>query len=233
MADLFIDYDETRIYGDYAVEQIAHLALGRVREFDAALQHVSLALRVATDAVAAHLYAARAQDPAYHAQVARREAPVAEARDVLSRFSKHLESHRAGTVSYGAFFVEPSATLSRRGPQRLLAALDHVLGSLDEHRAEVRDIEFWREQILAARAGLETVALDDRELRARAVSGPGLVAARAHWLNVYAAAKSLVRATLTLSGSSIALDEVFDDLADVHHAEGAIDDPAPAPEENS
>lgn len=231
MADLFIDYDETRIYGDYAVEQIALLAIGRVRELDAALQYVSQALRVATDAVAAHLYAARAQDPEYHAQVARREAPIAEARDVLARFSKHLESHRAGTVAYGAFFVEPSSTLSRRGPQRLLAALDHVLGSLDEHRGEVRDIEHWREQILTARAGLETAALDDRQLRARAVNGRGLEEARAHWLNVYAAAKSVVQAALTLSGSSIALDEIFDDLADVHHAEGVIDDHAPNPAE--
>lgn len=232
MADLFIDFDETRIYGDYAVEQIAHLVIGRVREFDGALQHASQALRVATDAVAAHLYAARAQDPAYHEQVARREVPVNEARDVLSRFARHLESHRAGTVAYGAFFVEPSATLSRRGPQRLLAALDHVLGSLDEHRSEVRDLEHWRDEILTARSALETVLLDDRQLRARHVSGPGLEAARAHWLTVYDAAKCLVQATLTLSGSTITLDEVFDDLADVHHAEGVIDDPAPASQEN-
>ncbi|MFO0630558.1 MAG: hypothetical protein U0325_33710 [Polyangiales bacterium] len=91
---------------------------------------MSHALRVASDAVAAHLYAARAQDPAYHQQVARREAPVAEARDVLARFSKHLESHRARLGGLRRLLRRASNTLSRRGPQRLLAAMDHVLGSL-------------------------------------------------------------------------------------------------------
>lgn len=231
MADHFIDYDETRVYGDYAVEQIALLVVGRVRELDAALAHVSHALRVATDAVAAHLYAARARDVAYHAQVARREAPLAEARDVLTRFAKHLEAHRAGSVAYGAFFVEPAATLGRRGPHRLLAALDHVLGSLDEHQREVRDLEHWRGEILQARGGLEAVLAEDRAIRAREVSGEGLEAARAHWLTVYAAAKHLVQSVFLLSASSLDLDEVFDDLADVHHAEGVIDDAPPAPEE--
>jgi hypothetical protein len=231
MADLFIDYDETRVYGDYAVEQIAHMVLGRVRELDPALQHVSHALRIASDAVAAHLYAARAQDPAYHQQVARREAPVAEARDVLARFSKHLESHRAGSVAYGAFFVEPSNTLSRRGPQRLLAAMDHVLGSLDEHHDSVRDLDHWRAEIAAARRGLEDVVAADRQLRQRAVEGAGLEAARSHWLRVYEAAKHLVHGALLLSGSTLSLDEIFDDLADVHHAEGVVDDAPPASEE--
>ena len=36
MADTYIDYDETRIYGDYAIEQIARHVLGRLREFDPA-----------------------------------------------------------------------------------------------------------------------------------------------------------------------------------------------------
>ncbi|MEZ4391308.1 MAG: hypothetical protein R3A48_09455 [Polyangiales bacterium] len=228
MADHYIDYDETRIYGDYTVEQIAHLVHGRVRELDPALEFISQRLRVATDAVAAHLYAARAQDPEYHQLVTRREAPLSEARDVLTRFSKHLESHRAGSVAYGAFFVEPSATLARRGPQRLLAALDHVLGSLDEHREFVRDLDFWRGEIAAARAGLEAGVSEDRLIRARPVEGPGLQAARAHWLVVYGSAKHLVQAVLALSGSALGLDEIFDDLADVHHAEGVIPD---APEE--
>lgn len=224
MADHFIDYDETRIYGDYTVEQIAHLVHGRVRELDPALDAISHTLRVATDAVAAHLYAARAQDPEYHQAVLRREAPLGEARDVLTRFSKHLESHRAGSVAYGAFFVEPSATLSRRGPQRLLAALDHVLGSLDEHSESVRDLDHWRAEIANARVGLEASVAEDRQIRTRAVEGPGLQAARAHWLVVYSAAKHLVQAVLALSGSALGLDEIFDDLADVHHAEGVIAD---------
>ncbi len=104
-------------------------------------------------------------------------------------------------MAYGAFFVEPSNTLARRGPQRLLAAMDHVLGSLDEHHDSVRDLDHWREEISAARSGLEAVVAADRQLRQRTVEGAGLEAARAHWLMVYDAAKNMVQSALLLSGS--------------------------------
>ena len=45
MADAYIDYDETRIYGEYAIEQIAHHLAGRLREFDPALHLAVTALR--------------------------------------------------------------------------------------------------------------------------------------------------------------------------------------------
>ncbi len=229
MADGHIDHDETRIYGDYAVEQIAHHLVGRVRELDPALQLVTTALRAASDAVAAHLRAARSADPDLHAALAAREGPLSAAREVLTRFSRHLESHRGGAVPYGAFFVEASATLARRGPQRLLAALDHVLGSLDEFSAQVREAGYWHDEIARARASLEGAVEAERLMRATPVRSPGLDQAMAHWLGVYTAAKHMVTATLLLSGSSLTLDEVFDDLAEVHRAEGAIDDAEPDP----
>lgn len=230
MADGHIDHDETRIYGDYAVEQIAHHLVGRVRELDPALHLVTTALRAASDAVAAHLRAARASDADLNAALASREAPLAEARDVLTRFSRHLESHRGGVVPYGAFFVEASATLARRGPQRLLAALDHVLGSLDEFSGQVREAGYWHDEIARARASLEGAVDAERLMRATPVRSPALDQAMSHWHAVYAAAKHMVSAALLLSGSSLTLDEVFDDLAEVHRAEGAIDDAAPAEE---
>ncbi len=227
MADTFIDYDETRVYGDYAIEQVARLVVGRVREFDPALQFTMTALRAATDVVAGHLHAARSADPSLHAVVAAREAPMREARDVLQRFAHHLESHRAGDVAFERFFVEPPPTLAHRGPVRLLAALDHVLGTLDEHRGGVREAGHWRVELSAARAALEPVVTHERALRTRDVTTPALAAARAHWLAVYDAAKHLVSAALALSGAALPLDEVFDDLAATHRAEGALDDVAP------
>lgn len=224
MADTYIDYDETRIYGDYAIEQIAQHVVGRLREFDPGIHYAVSALRAATDLVAAHLHAARAGDAPLHEEINRREEPIHEARDTLMRFAKHLESHRAGTVPYGAFFVEPAGTLSRRGPQRLQAALDHVLGSLDEFGGAVRDAGYWRDEIARDRAALESVIHFDRALRRAPVDSPALDAARAQWLAVYESVKHLVAAVLTLTGSPIAMDEVFDDLANVHHAEGALDD---------
>jgi hypothetical protein len=224
MADAYIDYDETRIYGEYAIEQIAHHLAGRLREFDAALHLAVSALRAATDSVAQQLHQARAADPELHEATEAREAPLAEAREVIVRFARHLESHRPGTVPYGAFFVEPATTLSQRGPQRLLAALDHVLGSLDELGASVREQGHWRDEIARARHGLDAVLVSDQRIRARQVRGAGLEAARQHWLRVYEATKHLVAAALGLSGSTVPMDEIFDDLADVHRADGARDD---------
>jgi hypothetical protein len=59
------------------------------------------------------------------------------------------------------------------------------------------------------------------------VSTPELAAAREHWLAVYGAAKNVVAAALTLGGSTLPLEEVFDDLASTHRAEGAYDDLVP------
>lgn len=227
MADTYIDYDETQIYGDYAVEQIARHLLGRAREFDPALHYVTLALRLAGDQVATHLRAARAADPALHALVAAHEAPLRAARETLQRFAHHLESHRAGEVPLERFFVDAPGTLSRRGPVRLLAALEHVLGTLDEHHAAVREASYWRDELAGARAAMIALVADDRRLRAADVHTPELIAARGHWLAVYGAAKGLVAAALTLTGSLLPLDEVFDDLAATHRAEGAYDDLVP------
>jgi len=224
MADTYIDDDETRLYGDYAIEQMGLQVVGRLREFDPALQYAMSALRAATDAVAGHLYVARSADPALHRAIAQREHAIAEARQCLQRFSRHLESHRPGTVPYGAFFVEPCDTLSRRGPWRLLAALDHVLGSLAELGGPVRDASHWQSELAHARELLTATIAADRSLRTQTVRSPALELARAQWLTRYAAAKHLVAATLALSGSSLSLDEVFDDLADEHRAEGIVED---------
>jgi len=227
MADTYIDYDETQIYGDYAIDQIARHLMGHFREFDPALHYVAVALRLAGDQVAAQLHAARAGDPVLHALVAAREAPQRAARDALQRFAHHLESHRAGALDYERFFVDAPQTLSRRGPVRLLAALEHVLGTLDEHAASVRESSLWHDELSAARGAMESVVADDRKLRATEVSTPELAAAREHWLAVYGAAKNVVAAALTLGGSPLPLDEVFDDLAATHRADGAYDDLVP------
>ncbi len=227
MADTYIDYDETRIYGDYAIEQIARHVLGRLREFDPALTLTAAALRAATDAVEQHLHAARAQDPALHALMAARAAPMRAAKDALRRFAHHLDAHRAGEVERDRFFVEDPEALSARGPVRLLAALDHVLGTLDERAATVREATYWRAELSGVRADLESAVRDERSLRGAQVSSPELVAAREQWLAVYEAAKSVVSATLTLAGAAMPLDEVFDDLAATHRAEGALDDVTP------
>ncbi|MFO0602429.1 MAG: hypothetical protein U0324_04605 [Polyangiales bacterium] len=227
MADTYIDYDETQIYGDYAIDQIARHLMGHFREFDPALHYVAVALRLAGDQVASQLAAARAADPSLHALVAAHEGPQRAARDVLQRFAHHLESHRAGEVPFERFFVDAPNTLARRGPVRLLAALDHVLGTLDEHAASVREAPHWREELASARAAMSSAVADDRRLRATDVSTPELIVAREHWLAVYDAAKHLVSAALTLGGSNLPLDEVFDDLAATHRAEGAYDDIVP------
>ncbi len=229
MADTYIDYDETRIYGDYTIEQVSRHVAGRLRDFDPALHFAVTSLRAATDVVAAHLFAARSANPALHTLMTAREAPMREGRDTLMRFARHLESHRAGQLPYERFFVDSPETLSHRGAGRLLAVFDHVLGTLDEHRAAVREFDHWRGELASAREALEHVVTHDRALRAHDVTTPALASAREHWLVVYEATRSLVSAVLSLSGSTLSLDEVFDDLAATHRAEGAHDDIVPAP----
>lgn len=231
MADTFIDYDETRIYGDYTIEQVSRHVAGRLREFDPALHFAVTSLRAATDIVAGHLHAARSANPALHTLMAARETPMREGRDTLLRFARHLESHRAGQLPYDRFFVDSPETLSHRGTGRLLAAFDHVLGTLDEHRGAVREFEHWRAELSTSREALEHVVTHDRALRAHDVTTPALAAAREHWLTVYEATKGLVAAVIALSGATLALDEVFDDLAATHRAEGAFDDVLPQPGE--
>ncbi len=222
MADAYIDFDETGTYGDYAVDQITLLVTGRLRDLDPALLYAVMALRSATENVAAQLRGARAADGGLHAEVASREAPVAEARDALNRFARHLESHRAGTVPYLAFFVEPPATLAGRSPSRLVAALDHVVGTLAEQHTAVREAAFWLSELTVARDRLRATLITARPATTRVT--PGLAAAREHWLVVYSAAKHLVAAALALSGAPFGLEAVFDDLAEVHRTVGVHDD---------
>lgn len=227
MADRYIDFDETRVYGEYAVERIEQLVAGRLAPFDPALQYVVAALRLVNASVAEQLQAARAADATLNTEVHAREEPLAEARDVMLRYARHLESHRRGTVPYEAFFLEPSGTLAGRSPARVLAAVEHMMGALAERRDTVRDADHWLGELAAARDALAPVARTARKAVSAATASPGLVAARAQWLVVYEAAKDLVRAVLTLSNAGLDIAEVFDDLADVHRAEGVSDDDAP------
>ena len=88
MADAYIDFDETRIYGDYAIDQIAHHLVGRVREFDAALHLATATLRHATDSVAQQLHLARSADPSLHEAVSQQESSEVPEGTVLLQLRK-------------------------------------------------------------------------------------------------------------------------------------------------
>lgn len=222
MADAYIDFDEAGIYGDYAVDQIAQRIYGRIREFDPALHWLVTVLRMETEGVAAQLRAARAVHDGLHADVASREGPVAESRDAITRFARHLESHRAGSVPFPTFFVEPPVTLAARSPSRLVAALDHIVGTLAEQHANVRESAYWQSELSGARDRLRAALAAARP--AHVSPTPALVAARERWLAAYNAAKHVVAAVLTLAGGHPGMDAIFDDLAEVHRTLGVQDD---------
>lgn len=156
MADTFIDYDETRIYGDYAIEQVARLVVGRLREFNPALQFATTALRAErpTSWPGASTQPAAAT-PRSTRSWWRARRPCA--RPATSCSASRTTSSRTARAwcPWKRFFVDAPDTLSHRGPVRLLAALDHVLGTLDEHHGAVRDADHWRVELAAARAALD------------------------------------------------------------------------------
>lgn len=65
--------------------------------------------------------------------------------------------------------------------------------------------------------------------RSRREMSPDVRDLRETFLLTYSAAKHLVRSVLTLHGRLELMDDVFDDLADVHKVAGVKDDAPPSP----
>ncbi|MFO0573365.1 MAG: hypothetical protein U1A78_05170 [Polyangia bacterium] len=227
MADRYIDYDETQIYGPEAGRQIRKRVVKLLPKFDAALGYVADELDDATAQVGKLLGSTRGHDAARRAG-SRQKAPLlAEALDVLGRFSRHLDTHKAG-LDRKVFFPDggTKTALGSSAP-RVLLALSRIADLLEQKDSPVREAKAWHKEVSAAAAALApAVAHSDSARSSRREVTPALVQAREAWLQVYAAAKSTVEAVLRLTGKLQLLPTLFPDLA---VSEGGGDEPAPAP----
>lgn len=233
MADRYIDYDETQIYGPEAGRQIRKRVVKLLPKFDAALGYVADELDDATAQVGKLLGSTRGHDAERRAG-SRQKAPLLEeALVVLGRFSKHVEAHKSG-VDRKRFFPEGSKTAVGRSAPRVLLALTHIAELLGQKDSPVREAKEWHKEISAAAAALApVVAHSDSARAARRDITPALLQAREAWLQVYAAAKGTVEAVLRLTGKLHLMPVVFSDLAVPEGGDGGgkdepIPDPAPA-----
>ena len=108
--------------------------------------------------------------------------------------------------------------------------MGHVLAEATKYKAEIRDADYWIDELTAANKSLHSLEKQQRATKVAAVEmGPEVAAARLRWLDVYAANKLLVRGLLAHWGKPDLLPLIFDDLAEVHRVTGVSDEvPVPA-----
>src|SRR5689334_2154952 len=139
MADRHIDQDETKIYGNYAVKRIRGRVRGLIPEFNGALDYVADRLEEATGTVTEAVRDARAVDAAIRQGTPTRRSALKEAVSLLGRFSKHLDSHPAGTIDRKTFFTyDGTAGGIGKGVLNVLGALQHIAKKLKEKGSPIK-----------------------------------------------------------------------------------------------
>ena len=219
MADRYIDQEETQIYGPHASKQIRALALKLVPSYDAALKHIIEELDSATAAVGKVLESSRDTDADRRAGIEQREPLLSEALKLIGRFSKHLDSHKAGTIDRKRFL--PGGVIAGIGKSapRVLLALSHMAQELSRSESPVRDAKVWQKEFAAAAATLApAVAHAGDAAAARRDLTPAVEEARSAWLQIYVAARCTVEAVLRLTGKLNLMTVIFYDLAVPAHA---------------
>lgn len=213
MADNYIDYEETQIYGPFAVKKITEVALKLVPKYDPALQYIAGEIETATVAVGKLLGNTREQDVMRTVGARAKGSQVAEARALLGRFSKHLDAHKKGEVARKLYMPSNLSQIGRT-PSRVMLALGNLKTALAAKNCPVHEASSWLKEVTAAAAALAPLVADtDSAKTTRRKLTPEIEAARSSWLQVYQAAKSTVEAVLRLQNQLHLMPEVFYDLA--------------------
>jgi hypothetical protein len=214
MADRYIDYEETQVYGPHASQKIRALALELVPSYDAALKYIADELDAANAGMAKALGGARPAEVIGRSVGKKKEPPLPQALALIGRFSSHLDSHVPGTVSRKDFLPsEVRESISRSAP-RVLLTLSHIAEELAKPDCPVRDAKSWHDEFAAAAAALSPAMerSDKAHSQEREIT-PALEQARSAWPQVYVAAKCTVEAVLRLTGKLHLMTVIFYDLA--------------------
>ncbi len=235
MADPFIDQEETQIYGPYASRMIRKLVVGLIPELDAGLNYSANRIDAATEAVAETLTAAQELDATRRQAVRNKRPMLRQARNLLTRFSRHLQAHAEGSVDRKVFFkADGTASGVGQSAAAVLQALTHISLKLKE-RTEINDRERWQSEFERVMSELAPVVDNAADARTdRRLVTPESEAARAAWHQAYLAARSMVEGVLRESGRLGLLSTVFHDLAVPAGTKltQAIPDPPPQPDES-
>jgi hypothetical protein len=223
MSDSYIDPNETQLYGKFAREQLKDVCIGLVPALDGAVAFAIAAQKKADADMKAVLDAQPAA-----VTLADGESALADARDALVRFGKHLESIKGHPVPVSAIFDEAPSVLARRRIVKLVAALEQVAAATEKHQAKIRDAKAWLDELRTAHKNVAAIERAQRSSKVeQAAVRPDVAAAREAWLGVYAANRALIEGVLRHAGKLQLLPLVFDDLAESHRVHGVSDEAAP------
>ncbi|MDI3289347.1 hypothetical protein [Polyangium sp. 15x6] len=228
MADPYIDQYETLAYGRFAVAQILALVIGLDTEADSFVKLTADRLAVETDTMEVVLRKAGALDAVTYKPVEGKPDVVANAKGVIRRLVAYAESRENGAaIAADILQHENMSTVLRRRPVKLAAALDHAFTAIEKHKASLPEYANWAQHVAATRDALGALNEGVRKARVdRREATPETEAARVKWLRRYSATKSIVEGILKPLGKVVMMPEIFDDLAEVHRAEGVSDERA-------
>ena len=228
MTDRHIKQDETQIYGPYTANKIRTLVVGLVPVFDPALEHLAQEIESATGVMADAVSAARGTDTVVRKGVTDKGAALTSALNVLGRFSKHLDTHKAGTIDRKAFFpADGTAKGAGTTPPRVLLALTHLRVEIEKPLHSISDRERWLDEVIKARVELSPIVEETESARTeRRLLTPEVESARRAWLQVYKASRGAVECVLRLTGRLDQLSIVFHDLAVPAAAKATASPPA-------
>jgi hypothetical protein len=214
MTDQFIDLDETQIYGPYASAAILALAVGQVPAFDGGMKKLATEIDHATVSVGQITKTARKASAEVRAGTKAKGPALAQAVALLGRFSKHLDSHPAGSVDRKLYFPEDgTAGGVGHGAARVLLALGRINVHLKDPSCELKSKADWSQEIEEATQLIAPAIQHSNNAKTeRRAATPELEAARQAWLQVYTAAKCGVECVLRLSGNLHLMQSVFFDL---------------------
>lgn len=212
MADKFIDQDETRIYGPHAANAIRKRLLGKIPQFDSALQYIADQIDTSTTTVKLAVDTARAKDAERREGTKTKSSLLKDAQRLLGRFSSHLAGH--DDIDRKLFFTRDGTVGGvGRGAQDVLLAITHLAHRLSDSHAGIRDRAHWYNEfddMMKALAPAVEFASDAHADR-RSIT-PEVEAARQAWLNTYISAKCLVESVLRQLGKLEQLSVIFYDL---------------------
>ncbi len=214
MVDKYIDRDETQIYGPYASKMIRERVVGLIPELDTGLLFFADQIDAATLGMKAALETTHSVDAGRRAGSTTRQSVLEQGRDLLMRFSRHLDAHPKGAIDRRVFFAQDgTASGVPRGASQVLLALSRIGEQFEREDSPVRDRTSWLAELSSTMNALASAIGHSADMRTdRRHATPVIEATRLAWLNTYYSARSVVESILRFTGKLDLLPTIFQDL---------------------
>jgi hypothetical protein len=229
MPDPYIDQYETVAYGKFAVGQILSLVVGLDSDADSFVKTTASRLLSDTESMWTALSKVGSLEiVTYSAEDS--AAIVDRSKATLRRLVAYADSRVNGdAIMHDILQGDTMTVILRRRPVKLAAALEHALSAIKKHQASLPEHATWSQTVADAHAALVALNGSVRKARTdRRSMTPEVEVARSTWLKRYSATKLIIRGILEPLGKGDMMPEIFDDLAEVHRAQGVYDDDTPA-----